>query len=144
MHLSRPIAAVLLAISFGLPVLADGKDEPKADGTWTVAAAELAGKKMDELVKGTKLVIKDGKYTVTTDGATDKGTVKVDASAKPRTMDVTGTEGPNKGKTILAIYELDGDTLNVCYDLSGKARPTAFETKPNTALFLAVYKRVKK
>src|SRR4051794_40819519 len=35
-------------------------------------------------------------------------------------MDITGTSGPNKGKTILAIYEQKGDTLRICYDLSGK------------------------
>jgi hypothetical protein len=44
---------------------------------------------------------------------------------------------------ILAIYEIDGDTLKVCYDLGGKNRPTEFKTKEGTALFLATYKREK-
>jgi len=55
-------------------------------------------------------------------------------------MDITGTEGPNKGKTILAIYERDGDTLRVCYDLSGKSRPSEFKTTEGTRLFLVEYK----
>jgi hypothetical protein len=54
-----------------------------------------------------------------------------------------GTDGPNKGKTFLAIYELDKDSLKVCYDLSGKARPTEFKTKPDTTLFLVTYTREK-
>ena len=29
----------------------------------------------------------------------------------PKAMEVTGTDGPNKGKTFPAIYELKGDTL---------------------------------
>jgi uncharacterized protein (TIGR03067 family) len=58
-------------------------------------------------------------------------------------MDITGTEGPNKGKTMLAIYELEGDSMKVCYDMSGKERPTEFKTKPGTAQFLAKYKREK-
>jgi uncharacterized protein (TIGR03067 family) len=58
-------------------------------------------------------------------------------------MDITGTDGPNKGKTILAIYERDGDTLRVCYDLSGKSRPTEFKTETGTQLFLVTYKREK-
>lgn len=41
----------------------------------------------------------------------------------------------------LAIYELDGDTLRVCYDLSGKARPSEFKTKAETQLLLFTYKR---
>jgi hypothetical protein len=49
----------------------------------------------------------------------------------------------NKGKIILAIYELKGDTLRVCYDLSGKARPSEFKAKPDTPLFLVNYKREK-
>ncbi len=67
--------------------------------------------------------------------------MKLDSSARPKALDITGTEGPNKGKTILAIYELDGDTFRVCYDLSGKSRPTEFKTKAETQLFLVSYKR---
>jgi uncharacterized protein (TIGR03067 family) len=58
-------------------------------------------------------------------------------------MDITGTEGPNKGKTILAIYEITDDTLRICYDLSGKARPTEFKTTKGTKLFLVTYNREK-
>jgi uncharacterized protein (TIGR03067 family) len=57
-------------------------------------------------------------------------------------MDILGTEGPNKGKTFLAIYELTGDSLKICYDLEGKTRPTEFRTNPGTQLFLVLYKRV--
>ena len=62
-------------------------------------------------------------------------------SAKPKALDITGTEGPNKGKTILAIYERNGDTLRICYDLSGKSRPAEFKTTAGTQLFLVEYKR---
>jgi uncharacterized protein (TIGR03067 family) len=93
--------------------------------------------------KTIKLVIKDDKYTVTVGEAVDKGTAKLNPKAKPKELDITGTDGPNKGKTILAIYELDGDTLRICYDLTGKNRPTEFKTKEGTQLFLVTYKREK-
>ena len=63
---------------------------------------------------------------------------------KPRGLDVIGTDGPNKRKTFLAIYELKSDKLKVCYDLSGKSRPAKFESETKTLLFLAEYKRIKK
>ena len=63
-----------------------------------------------------------------------------DLSAKPKALDITGTEGPNKGKKIPAIYERNGDTLRVCYDLSGKSRPAEFKTTAGTRLFLVDYK----
>jgi uncharacterized protein (TIGR03067 family) len=72
-----------------------------------------------------------------------EGTVKLDAARKPRAMDVEGTKGPNKGKTILAIYELKGDTRRVCYGLGGKARPAEFKTGAGTQLFLVEYRRQK-
>src|SRR5262245_12365975 len=111
-----------LALMFSLrlalvPVALAGekKDEDAIQGTWVAAEAELGGKKLST-AQPIKLVIKDGKYDVTI----DHGTVKIDASAKPKSMDITGTDGPNKGKTFMAIYELDSDTMRICYDLSGK------------------------
>jgi uncharacterized protein (TIGR03067 family) len=80
---------------------------------------------------------------VTVGKVVDQGTVKLDASAKPKAMDITGTEGPNKGKMIPAIYERDGDTLRVCYNLNGKGRPTEFKTEKGTQLFLVTYTREK-
>src|SRR5262249_3941522 len=107
---------------------------------------EFGGQKFpEEIRKSTKLTIKDDKYTVSigTEG-TDKGTVKLNSSAKPKAMDITGTEGPNKDKTFPCIYELNGDTMRVCYDLSGKARPTEFKSPAGTQIFLATYQREKK
>jgi len=123
---------------------AQTSDADAIQGKWLPSEAEIAGKKYpDEVRKTITLEIKDGKYTVTAGPELDRGTVKLDPSAKPKTLDVTGTEGPNKGNTFLAIYELDGDTLRICYDLSGKGRPTEFKTKPDTKLFLVTYKRDK-
>lgn len=139
---------VTLFLALFLPCISradDAKDEAKSlDGTWLASAAELAGGEFpDEVRKTIKLVIGDGKYTVTVGTNPDKGTVKLDPSKKPKAMDITGTEGPNKGKTFLAIYEKTDDTLKICYDLSGKARPTEFKTKKGTQLFLVTYKREK-
>src|SRR5262245_50391694 len=58
-------------------------------------------------------------------------------------MDVEGVQGPNKGKNFLCIYELDGDTMRNCYELSGKSRPTEFKTTEGTQLFLVTYMREK-
>jgi uncharacterized protein (TIGR03067 family) len=139
---------VALFLSLSLPCLSrgdDAKDEAKlVKGTWLPSAAELGGEKFpDEVRKTMKLVMDDGKYTVTVGTNPDKGTVKLDPSKKPKEMDIVGTEGPNKGKTILAIYEKTDDTLRICYDLSGKARPTEFKTTKGTQLFLVTYQREK-
>jgi uncharacterized protein (TIGR03067 family) len=58
-------------------------------------------------------------------------------------LTITGTDGPNKGKTFPCIYELDGDTLRVCYDLSGVKAPADFSTAAGTQLYLVTYTRKK-
>src|SRR5438105_1006023 len=114
-------AAVVLVFSFSLAAESgDGKDKENLEGTWLPTTAELGGKPFpDDVVKTIKLVLKGDKYTVTVGDKLDQGTVKRNASAKPKELDITGTEGPNKGKTFLAIYERSGDTLRICYDLGG-------------------------
>ena len=84
-----------------------------------------------------------GLYTVMVGKGKDEGTAKLDSSKTPKTMEITGTDGPTKGKPLLAIYKIDGDSLTICYDLSGKAYPTEFKSKPDTKLFLVEYKRAK-
>jgi uncharacterized protein (TIGR03067 family) len=112
------------------------------DGTWQAEEAELAGKKWpDEVTKSIQLVITKGKYLVKTAEGDDRGTVQYMPDQKPSAMDITGTEGPNKGKRFLAIYKLDGDKLVVCYDLTGKARPQEFKTQAGTAMFLVTYRK---
>jgi hypothetical protein len=63
----------------------------------------------------------------------------------PTTINVpgalVGVVGPNKGKTILGIVEVEKDTLRVCYDFSGKDRPTEFKTAEGTQHFLVIYER---
>ena len=139
------IVASVLVVSFASVAWSgDAKGGDSLDGTWLPSSAEVGGMKIpDEVRKSIKLVIKGDQYTVTVGKLLDKGTAKSNASAKPKELDITGTDGPNKGKTFLAIYERDGDTLRVCYDLSGENRPTEFKTKEGTQLFLATYKREK-
>ena len=141
----KRIAVMLTIILATIAPAQDAAKESKMlEGTWLPSAAELGENPFDEAtLKSMKLVIEGDKYTVTVGKAIDKGTTKIDPSKTPKTMDIMGGEGPNKGKTFLCIYELNGDTLRVCYDLGGKARPSEFKTKKGELLFLVTYKRAK-
>jgi uncharacterized protein (TIGR03067 family) len=111
-------------------------------GTWVPVGAELAGKPFPEEVRHTiRLEVAGSTYTVTIGPAVDRGTLTLDASVTPHRLDITGTEGPNAGRTIRAIYEQEGDALRICYDLSGESRPTTFQSAEGTQLFLVDYRR---
>jgi uncharacterized protein (TIGR03067 family) len=144
----RRIVAVLAIVALWPLAVAwsdNAKDNGKSmEGTWLPIEAELAGQKFpDEQLKVMSLTMTGGNYTVKVGPTLDKGTYKFDGKAKPMAIDITGVEGPNKGKTLLAICEQSGDMLRVCYDLSGKKRPTEFKTEKGTLMFLVTYKRAK-
>ena len=115
------------------------------NGTWKPVEIEFGGMKLPEAsFSAWRLELAKGTYALKGAESPDSGTVKVDATKKPMTMDVVGTDGPNKGKTFLCIYELSGDTLKICYDLSGKQRPAEFKTEKGTMLYMVKYTRDKK
>lgn len=120
-------------------------DDAKAvQGNWKPAKAELAGQPMtDAVLKSISLKLDNGKYEVFVGGKPDRGTYTLDSATKPKSMTITGTAGPNSGKTFPAIYELKGDTLRICYDLSGAKHPTEFKSIAGTRLYLVTYNRKK-
>ena len=137
------LLAVLAVASTGL--CADPKPaKDSLSGSWALASGVMAGEKMtDEVRKSVHLMLRNGKYTAKVGEDTDQGTYTVDNSKTPATITLVGTKGPNQGKTMLAIFEVDKGALKVCYDMSGKAFPTDFESKKDTHLFLATYERAK-
>jgi uncharacterized protein (TIGR03067 family) len=138
-YICLTIAASLVAFA------ADSPDDVKAiQGNWKPVKAELAGQAMsDALLKSISLKLDNGKYEVFVGNEPDRGTYTLDTSSNPKGMTITGTEGPNKGKTFPAIYELEGDALRICYDLSGAKRPDNFATVAGTKLYLVTYNRKK-
>ncbi len=107
------------------------------EGDWALTSATLGGKELPLASFGGLLRLHGGNYVFQNDSGS-----YVLLEGKPRAMDVLGAQGPNAGKTIPAIYRLDGDAITICYDLSGKARPVEFKSAAGTLQFLAVYARV--
>jgi uncharacterized protein (TIGR03067 family) len=142
----RYIVCIYLAAALSLNAFAGGPadDAKTVQGKWKPATAELAGQPMAEAVlKSISLKLDNGKYEVFVGTEPDRGTYTLDSTSLPKGMTITGTAGPNLGKTFPAIYELKGDTLRICYDLSGAKRPAAFKTVAGTQLYLVTYHRVK-
>ena len=138
------VAAIAFGLAVGAPLMAADDAKAALDGIWLPVAMEFAGEPFpDEARRGIVLEIAGETYTVTLGKEVDKGTVKVDVAATPMAIDIVGVVGPNKGKTILGIVEVEKDTLRVCYDFSGKDRPMAFTTAEGTQQFLVIYERKK-
>ena len=114
------------------------------EGAWVPVAANVAGRELvvnDLRVK--YLVLDAGGYSIVdrTNQIVDSGEYLVDDAASPQTMDIVGREGPNAGRTMLAIYQLDADRLTVCYDLDGRERPSDMQPRDDTLLLSITYTR---
>jgi uncharacterized protein (TIGR03067 family) len=128
------------------------KDQEQLQGTWMMVSREFMGKKAseEEIKKlNTKIVVKGDMITVWskdagTDEVVSESTFKVDPTTKPKSLDFTMTSGPSKGQTAVAIYELEGDSLKVCYAVGETKRPTQFAAANDTEWVLLTYKREKK
>jgi uncharacterized protein (TIGR03067 family) len=65
----------------------------------------------DEALKNARLTFEGDKHTVKVGNPTFTGTHKLDPTKMAKTIDISDTDGPLKGKTVLGIYELGGNEL---------------------------------
>lgn len=134
--MTRHLLPGLLA---SLALAACATARPHLAGQWAPQSAELGGRVFPVATfAGATLRLTGDTY----DFAGDKGTYALVSRRPPAQMDIRGHEGPNAGRTILAIYRLAGDTLVVCYQLGQGERPSDFATATGTQILLVRYTRV--
>lgn len=133
------VLAVLLSVLAFAGCATTPHGGAKLAGMWTPMSAEMGG--ADYPVKNfesSTLRLTADYY----DFAGDKGTYAVIATKHPATMDILGTEGPNAGRTIPAIFLLQADRLTICYQLGKGDRPVQFASPKGSQVLLVHYKRM--
>ncbi len=94
-------------------------------GTWQVTFVESEGELVMEDCVHELQHIFAGKALTQVVGKEEKnGEFKLDPSTSPKAIDII-----RKGKTILGIYELQGDDLRLCLTQDLQPRPTKFDSK---------------
>ncbi len=119
------------------------KELLKIQGTWKFESLEDSTKKAPTWLKkrtffvgGPVFLVREG------DKVVQGGTLRLVPWKSPRSVDAVVRKGAHEGNTMLGVYEIKGDTLKVCFDPEGEARPKKFGTKEGTQQYVAVYKRV--
>jgi uncharacterized protein (TIGR03067 family) len=111
-------------------------------GTWEVVSLEKSGSAVpQDDIAGLTVIITGSSYKVINKDNVSKGTFSLDPSKEPKQMDVQHTTESGDSQSMPAIYDVNGDTMRVCYNPEGGTRPSSFSTKPENAYFSAVYKR---
>jgi uncharacterized protein (TIGR03067 family) len=150
----RASVALLVLIGAAGVLAADDKDKEKAvkkdlkafAGKWKAVSVESDGKKITEDELKDIYVTHDGNKITVRKGDTPmvEGTIEIDPTKKPKTVDFTSTQEKTKGQVSRGIYEFDGDSYRLCLAAPGKDRPKEFSGKEGSGHALIVYKREKK
>lgn len=122
------------------------QEHARLEGVWSFALVEVEGAKQPDVPYDANriIILRGGSYIVVQGPRITWGVIKLDASQTPKHFDSTVTNGPRKGRTTLAIYELEGDTCKFCASFRSQERPKSFATEPGSGLMLQVWKREKK
>ena len=109
------------------------------EGIWQPLYAELGGEEAPKMaLDKMEIELTAGHYAVRFAGLTaDHGTYTIDADGH---LSLHGVAGPNAGRTIPSLFKFAGETLSICYGLSG-VRPEKFHTGTDPELYLVNYQR---
>jgi uncharacterized protein (TIGR03067 family) len=111
-------------------------------GAWSFALVKVSGQRQSNLEAAHRLIFqKDGRFTVVQGSRITHGTITVDPGQTPKHYDVHMGTGSQKGMTVPAIYEIEGDTLTICMPLGGNERPTALKSKAGDGHLFQVFER---
>ncbi|HVK08311.1 MAG TPA: TIGR03067 domain-containing protein [Gemmataceae bacterium] len=134
-----------LLLSLALTVAAPGpkdkdKPAPTLEGTWKVEKLEGKG---DKEVTDVTFTFTADKVSIKEGGKERKeeAAYAIDPTKKPAHIDIK--PGTGKDMTVPGIFEIDGDTLKICFRGEGGERPTEFKADPTTRTVLVVLKRAK-
>jgi len=139
MNLLLALPALLLIA----PADPAGSDLDRLQGTWVLVEMQREGedvpaedfKGWTAVYEGNRITLRDG------DRVRRRGIVTLDPSRKPKAINTWDQDGPYEDQTVPGIYELDGDTLRLCFSRPGSERPKEFDTKTRPGVLYCVYRR---
>ena len=112
------------------------------EGTWKLIGGEQEGKpEPQEELERSKLVIEGDMHTVTIGDAVLKGTHTLDTTTDPMSIDATDTAGPFADMSLKGIFQLDGETLKICFAAPNEPRPADFTTQDGQATLMHIWKK---
>jgi uncharacterized protein (TIGR03067 family) len=120
-------------------------DLDRLQGTWALVSMETEGhdvapddfKNWTAAYEQNRVVLRDG------DRVRRRGIVTLNSGRKPKAINTWDQDGPYEDQTVPGIYELEGDTLKLCFARPGQERPKEFTTKSGTAFLFCIYKKQK-
>lgn len=144
-------AFVAVPVLVGIGTTADPPKKPAVEelqrfqGTWHVEAWEEGGKALAAAdLKKRGVFFGANVFVFSREGKNfQAGTVQLDPGKSPATVNLSVREGEGKDDVMLGIYSLDDDTLKLCFDPKGQARPADFKPDEKAGFTLIALKKPK-
>lgn len=138
------ITVVALGVLASIGVGDDAKKDLQwMQGHWELTELIIDGKKVDVLNLGdAKAEIKNNVFAVTLNNQNWTALLKLDASKKPKEIDLNYLNGPFKDKACKGIYLHEKDAFKICRNLNpDQDRPTEFASPAQSGVFIITWKR---
>lgn len=151
----RDLTPLLVLVALGSdlgPAEDDARDvAARLQGEWVGTALEVDGAKgSEEDAKAFRLTIKSDEMTIMSCRGERcverKKTFRLDAARSPMWIDLTTSDGEEKGTTEPGIFALDHDELKLCttaFKGASPERPTDFRTVSGDSRLVLVLKRAR-
>lgn len=142
------VVLALLTPALVWAVPAESKtDAERLLGEWIVEEAAFDEDDQDEIAtpKGSRIVFAKDKSTITTPNGEKAfdGVYSINPAARPKRMEFGFAESVGGGSRVGGLYELNGDTLRLCFGTNGGPRPPELKAGKGTKAILITLKRVK-
>ena len=137
------LGAVLMASLVAVAALNAGEaqgDQDKIRGKWDLVEVREGGAVQKPKKPRQRVVEFDADKVRFDDGTAQE--YLLNPRKKPKEIDVKLSDD-EAHRLVRGIYQLDGDELKICVDLSGKRRPAAFESKKGSEHRVLILKRLK-
>ncbi|MGH9408920.1 MAG: TIGR03067 domain-containing protein [Vicinamibacterales bacterium] len=112
-------------------------DLEKLQGAWIVRTLQHDGRRVppSEFVDA-RIVVDGDRFTSFGMGVPYGGTLTIDDTARPKTLDMLFTTGHAAGVRHAGVYKLSDDAWTFCLAMRGTARPTRFAAAPGSGFAL--------
>ncbi len=116
--------------------------DPAFQGEWQIDEAIRLGEPDTKMVGTRRIIYGENCDLVAPDGKVSKGSFKTFGGQAPLKIDLIAAEGPIKGQSLLGIYRIEGERLELAFALPGSARPTEFKSEKGSQVVYIKHTRI--
>jgi uncharacterized protein (TIGR03067 family) len=127
----------------GWPHLARHVEQLRSlEGSWSFARLEVDACVMPgSALTRSRLLIDGDRFRTESPEANYEGIFNINVETLPHQIDIEFVAGPEAGNWNFGIFRLEGDQLEICLELNGKARPDNFSTTQGSGRAYETLKR---